>query len=69
MPLFKSRPTLQELQEQDEYLTTEVSVKKKQAAIKALEQRMGKGSWKIFSNNGKKSGISFDRIKNWLKTH
>lgn len=69
MGLFKSKPSLTELQEQDEYLTAEVSVRKKQAMIKQLERRMGKGSWKIFSSDGTHKGISFERIRNWLKTH
>ncbi len=66
-PLFKKHKSLTELQEEDEYLDTEVSVTRKKAMIKALGQRAGKGSWKMFSDNGKTSGISWARVWAWLK--
>jgi len=61
--------TLSELQEEDERLDTEVSVTRKRAMIKAIEAKMGKGSWRLFSDNGKLSGLNWTRIKNWLKTN
>ena len=69
MSLFKPKPTLSELQEEDDYKTTELSVARKQALIDELEGKNGKGSWKLFSDNGKKSGINFKKVWNWLKTH
>ena len=69
MSMFKRHKTLAELQEEDEYLDTEVSVTRKKAMIKALNARMGKGSWRLFSDNGKKSGLNWGRIKNWLKSN
>ncbi len=66
---FKSKPSLAELQDKDEYLSTKLSIREKEAAIKELEQRMGKGSWKIFSSDGTKGGISWQRVYNWLKGH
>lgn len=67
MGLFKAKPTLSELQEEDDYLTTKLSVKRKMALIDELE---GKGQrWQDFSENKKKSGINFSRVMAWLKTH
>ncbi len=62
---FKPKPSLAELQEEDEYLSTEVSIAEKRAMIKELHNRGMKP--KDFSSNGKASGISWTRIKNWLK--
>lgn len=64
---FKSKPTLSELQEEDEYKATELSIAQKKAMIEELNHR-GK-SWKTFSDNGQKSGINFQKIWAWLKTH
>ncbi len=69
MSFLKSEPTLAELQEKDDYLTTKLSVTRKQALINELEGKAGKGSWKLFSDNGKKSGISFSKVLAWLKNH
>lgn len=69
MKLFNPPKSLAELQEEDERLDTELSVAKKKALIKQLESKMGKGSWRLFSDNGKMSGLSWDRIKNWLKNN
>lgn len=66
---FLARKSLSELQEEDELLDYKLSITKKKAMIKELEHREGKGSWKIFSNNGKKMGVNFQRVKNWLKSH
>ncbi len=64
---FKSKPTLSELQEEDDRLTTELSVARKKALKAELEAR-GKNI-KDFSSNGKSSGISWRGVLNWLKTH
>jgi len=63
-----SDKTLSELQEEDEKLDTELSVARKRAMLKAIDAKMGqKGSWRLFSDNGKLSGINWTRIKNRLK--
>lgn len=63
-----SNKTLAELQEEDERLDTEVSVARKRAMIKAIDAKMGqKGSWRLFSDNGRLSGLNWDRIKNRLR--
>lgn len=69
MSVFGGKKSLTQLQEDDDRLTTEVSIAKKRALIRRLEVVGGQGSWKMFSSDGTKKGISFDRVKNWLKTH
>ncbi len=69
MSIFKSEPSLSELQERDDFLTTKLSVTRKQALINELEGKAGKGSWKLFSDNQKKSGINFKAVWNWLRSH
>ena len=69
MSLFKQEPSLADLQERDETLDTKLSIAQKQAAIRELEERGGRGFWKSFSSNGQKSGIDFGRVINWIKTH
>ncbi len=67
MRIFKSKPTLSELQEEDEYKSVQLSVARKNAMIAELE---GKGKhWQDFSDNKKKSGINWSRIWAWLKSH
>ena len=63
--MFKSKPTIEELEEENNRGELEYSIAKKKAMIKELEAR-GK-RWEEFSNNGKKSGISFDKIAAWFK--
>lgn len=72
MPLFKREKTLTELQEEDDRLTSELSVTRKRALIKELEDRAGQGSWKIYSDDGTQRGIppsGWRRIWSWLRTH
>jgi len=59
--------SLEELEEEDGKLDVEVSVARKRAMIKALEKREGKGSWRLFSTNGKLSGLNWTRIRNRLR--
>ena len=69
MSIFRRQKTLAELQEENEVLDTQLSVAQKRAMINRLEAQMGKGSWRLFSDNGSKSGINFSRIWHWLKSH
>lgn len=62
---FKQEPTLAELQERDERVSLELSIAQKQALIKQVEAK-GK-QWQQFSNNGKKSGLDFNKIRAWLR--
>jgi len=64
---FVSKPSLSELQERDEYKEVELSLAKKSAMIRELENRGG--DWKQHSENGKKSGINFGSVWHWIKTH
>lgn len=64
---FKTKKTLSELQEEDDRLTTELSVERKQSLIAELKRR-GKNP-NDFSNNGKKSGINWSAVWRWLKSH
>jgi hypothetical protein len=66
---FKSKPSLEELQQRDEYASVELSLAKKKALIKELEARGGRDKWKEMSDDGTKKGINFSRIIAWLKSH
>jgi len=66
---FAHKPTLEELQQRNEYADAELSLKKKQALMRELEQQGGKDKWKEMSSDGKKSGIDFNKIIAWLKSH
>jgi hypothetical protein len=68
LPFGKTK-TLTELEEDDDRLDTELSIAKKRAMIKQLEERGGEGSWRAFSSNGKKSGLDWKAIWHWLRTH
>lgn len=62
--------TLEELEDEDSRLDTEVSIAKKRALLNAIDKRMGvKGGWKLFSDNGKLSGFSPARAWHWLKNN
>lgn len=78
MPLnpFHKEKTLDELQEEDDRLSQEVSVEKKRQelqrikmAMKQVDERGGKGMWKKFSSNGKTSGLSLGSMVSWLRNH
>lgn len=67
MSMFRRQKTLAELQDEDEQLDTTLSVARKKAMIKELERQQGRGSWRMFSDNGKASGINWQRIRAWLR--
>jgi len=69
MGFLQNKKSLDELQEEDEQLTTEVSISKKRAIIKRLKEEYGGNYITAFSDNGKKSGFSWQRALEWLKTH
>ena len=66
---FKKKPTMEELQQRNEYADQELSLKKKQALMRELEQQGGKDKWKEMSSDGTKKGINFSKILQWLKSH
>ena len=63
---FKEEETLEQLQEREERVTLQYSIAQKEAMIKQVEAR-GR-QWQQFSDNGKKSGISFEKIRAFLKS-
>ncbi|KKM93159.1 hypothetical protein LCGC14_1211230 [marine sediment metagenome] len=67
--LQRDKKSLEELQEEDESLTTEKSIAEKRAVIKKINQEYGEGGVKAFSDNGKASGFNFARAIQWLKSH
>lgn len=78
MPLnpFKKEKSLDELQEEDDRLSQELSILKKQQeaakirqAMRQLDERGGKGFWRKFSDNGGKSGFSVGKALSWLRSH
>ncbi len=52
--------TLEELQEEDESLTSEVSIAEKKAAVRRLKQE---------GLSPKHFGFNWSAIKEWVKTH
>jgi hypothetical protein len=66
MPILPQK-SLADLEEEEEYTKQRRRVLEEKVAIRELEQRMGKGSWRHFSMNGKKSGLNVSSIINWLK--
>jgi hypothetical protein len=69
MSLLKKQKTLAELQEEDETLDTEISVSRKRLMLKRLDDKLGKGGWKMFSSNGKIAGIDWGKVWVWLKNN
>lgn len=69
MGFLRGQKSLAELQEEDEQLSTEVSIAKKRAMIRELKQKYGSGYVRAFSDNGKRSGLNWSRAWAWLKTH
>ena len=66
---FKKKLTMEEWQQKNEMADQELSYKKKVALMKELEQKGGKYKWQEMTDNGKKSGINFSKVWNWLKQH
>lgn len=67
MGLLTPRKSLEELEEEIEYSKTRRELLQEQAVIKEIEGKMGKGSWKMFSDNGKRSGFSLSKGLAWLR--
>jgi hypothetical protein len=57
----------EKLEAQDRNAGYRLSIAKQNELIKELEARGKK--WEDFSNNGKKSGINFDKVKSWFSSH
>jgi len=62
---FKSEPSLEELQEREERVTTQLSIAQKEALIKQVEAQGRK--WEHFSEDGTKSGINYSKIMAFLR--
>lgn len=62
---IQGEPTLEELQEREERRSVELSIKEKEALIAELEYRGRR--WQEFSRNGRKDGISWEKIKAFVK--
>ncbi len=60
MAFSRRGKTLEELQEQDESLTSEVSIAEKQAMIKRLKQE---------GLSPKHFGFNWQAMKEWIKSH
>ena len=63
MSLLKRHRTLEELEEENQEAEQELSLAKKRALIKRLEQHRGKGAWRMFTSTGNKSGIDWQRLR------
>lgn len=62
---FSEEPSLEELQAREERVSTQLSISQKEALIKRVEAEGRK--WEDFSNNGRKSGIRYEKIMAWLR--
>ena len=69
MGFLTPKKSLSDLEEETEYAKTNKELLQEKVAIKQLNERLGEGSWKFFSNNGKRSGFSLKAALEWLKTH
>ena len=69
MGLLKPAQSLDDLEEEKQLLQEKRSVLEEKVAIRGLEQKLGKGGWRLFSSNGKRSGFSVGRALAWLKAH
>lgn len=62
--------TLEELEEEEGRLDTEISVARKRVILRAVDNKMGqKGGWRLFSDNGKMSGFNLSRAIHWLRNN
>ncbi len=69
MGLLKADKSLAEMEEEIEYAKTKKELLQESVAIRQLEEKMGKGSWKLFSSDGTRKGFSLQKAWTWLKTH
>lgn len=69
MPMPFTKPSLSDLEEEEEYQRQNRKVLEEKVAIHELNQKLGKGGWKLFSSNGQKSGFSISKAIAWLRTH
>jgi len=74
MDIFKEPKSTEEIEAENEKLEAQdrsvgykLSIAKQNALIKELEARGQK--WQNFTDNGKKSGLSIDKIKSWFSSH
>tara|TARA_Y100000310_G_scaffold164294_1_gene164125 strand:+ start:6719 stop:6925 length:207 start_codon:yes stop_codon:yes gene_type:complete len=66
----KEPKTLEELQEEEGRLDVEISVTRKRAMLNTIDKKAGqKGYWRLFSDNGKLSGLNLRRALNWLRNN
>ncbi len=64
---FMPQKSLAELEEEEEYTKQQKRVLEEKVAIHELKQRLGNGGWKMFSNNGRRSGFLLTAALNWLR--
>ena len=65
--IFKPKPTLAEIEEENERTAAEVSLLEQKVLKRELDKRLGAGSVNKFKDeNGK---ISWQSIKNFVKSH
>ncbi len=69
MPLFGSEKSLSDIEQETEVAKSKRELLEEKVAIRQLEERLGKGGWRLFSNNGKRSGFSLSKAKQWLTDH
>lgn len=66
MPGFlRSKPTLEEMEQESENLDAKLSVEEKKMLLKKIKDQYGEGGWKLFANKGGgiKSGIDWQAVK------
>jgi hypothetical protein len=63
MGFLRQPKTLDEIEEEAETASAELQLAEKKRLLKETERQYGKGGWKMFSFNGKMSGIDWDKIR------
>lgn len=62
---FKEEESLEDLQQREEVVTTQLSIAEKETLIKKVEAEGKK--WEMFSEDGTKKGINYQRILAFLR--
>ncbi len=58
---------LSDMEEEEEELDIQISVKQKRAILKELDKRGEKGFWRKFSINDKMSGMDWRKALHWIR--
>lgn len=69
MVFHNRKPSLSELEEEQERNEIEIDVLRQRQMMEELNKKGGQGFWKRFSSDGTKNGINWRSVWDWLKAH